>query len=215
MADVLSYYDGSRKEVATFLPDTYAKVLEIGCGEGGFRANLRSCEYWGIEPTAAAKVARGRLFRVFEGSYESTLDQLPDRYFDLVICNDVIEHMVDHDSFFRTIKQKLNDKAHIVGSVPNVRYIGNIYEVLFLKDWQYRDEGVLDRTHLRFFTEKSLRRIFQQHGYVVEAYAGINPVKVQLSPPRVLAKNALVMLLGRDTRFLQFGFRLRYTPAHG
>jgi SAM-dependent methyltransferase len=210
MREGLPYYDGSRKEIAGFLPISYTRVLEIGCGEGGFRTNLGSCEYWGIEPTPAAKVARGRLFRVFESSYESALDQLPNCYFDLVICNDVIEHMVEHDRFFRTIKQKLSNNAHIVGSVPNVRYIGNLYELLFLKDWRYRDEGVLDRTHLRFFTEKSLRWTFERHGFVMEACAGVNPVKVQIFPLRVFIKNLLVVLFGRDTRFLQFGFRVRY-----
>lgn len=210
MGEVFSYYNGRRKEVARFLPNSYTKVLEIGCGEGGFRSNLGPCEYWGIEPTTAAQVARGRLFRVFESSYEEASAQLPNCYFDLVICNDVIEHMVDHDTFFRTIKQKLVHNAHIVGSVPNVRYIGNLYGLLFLKDWQYENEGVLDRTHLRFFTEKSLRRTFEKHGFVLESFAGINPAPAQMFPLRVLIKNVLVLLFGEDTRFFQFGFRVKY-----
>src|ERR1700690_1990668 len=100
------YYGCIRPEVVRLLPSQYYKVLEIGCGEGNFQTNLNQhCEYWGIEPfQAAAKVASNKLYKVLTGTYEEVFDRLPNSYFDLVICNDVIEHMVDHNSFFLTIK---------------------------------------------------------------------------------------------------------------
>lgn len=205
------YYQGARKEVARFLPEQYSRVLEVGCGEGGFHVNLNpDCEHWGIEPVPrAADIARHKLHKVIEASYHEALGLLPDNYFDLVICNDVVEHMVDPDEFFRTIKQKLSGKASLVGSIPNVRYIGNLFELLFLKDWKYKDDGILDRTHMRFFTDKSIKRAFCENGFSVEEYAGINGVERNLFPLRVLVKNAFIVLLGSDTRFLQFGFRIR------
>jgi SAM-dependent methyltransferase len=207
-----SYYDGTRREVAKFLPERYAKVLEIGCGEGGFHANLVNCEYWGIEPTQpAAALASARLFKVINASYEEAFDKLPDSYFDLIICNDVMEHMPDHDKFFQTIKQKMAANSYIVGSVPNVRFIGVVYKLLFLKDWEYENQGILDRTHLRFFTETSLKRTFQAHGFVIEALGGVNQVEFTWMPLRVLLKNALILLLGKDTRSYQFGFRIKLT----
>lgn len=206
------YYRGSRAEVAKFLPEQYVKVLEVGCGEGGFHNNLlQDSEHWGIEPVhAACCIARGKLHRVIEASYLEAFGQLPDKYFDLVICNDVIEHMVDHDEFFRTIKQKVKERACLVGSIPNVRYIGNLAKLLFKRDWRYEGEGVLDRTHLRFFTQKSLIRLFRENGFAIEAFAGINEVEPELASPRKFLKYVLTFIFGRDTRFLQFGFRIRY-----
>lgn len=205
------YYQGARKEVARFLPEQYSRVLEVGCGEGGFHVNLNpDCEHWGIEPVhRAADIARHKLHKVIEASYHEALGLLPDNYFDLVICNDVVEHMVDPDEFFRTIKQKLSGKASLVGSIPNVRYIGNLFELLFLKDWKYKDDGILDRTHLRFFTDISIKRVFYDNGFMIEEYAGINGVEFSLFPLRVMLKNLCVLLLGGDTRYLQFGFRIK------
>lgn len=211
MSSSSPYYQGARKEVARFLPEQYSRVLEVGCGEGGFHVNLKQdCEHWGIEPVhRAADIARHRLHRVIEASYHEALDQLPDHYFDLVICNDVVEHMVNPDELFSTIKRKISGKACLVGSIPNVRYIGNLFELLFLKDWRYKDDGILDRTHLRFFTDMSIRRLFGENGFMIEEYAGINGVECRFHPLRVLLKNAFILLFGRDTRFLQFGFRIK------
>jgi 2-polyprenyl-3-methyl-5-hydroxy-6-metoxy-1,4-benzoquinol methylase len=102
MSKLSIYYEQGRSEVAKFLPNNYSKVLEIGCGTGNFYGNVRQdCEYWGIEPLrAAAQSASKKLHKVLIGKFEEVNQQLPDYYFDLVICNDVIEHMSDHDAFF-------------------------------------------------------------------------------------------------------------------
>ncbi|MRR05720.1 MAG: class I SAM-dependent methyltransferase, partial [Deltaproteobacteria bacterium] len=147
------YYIYNRPEMIDFIPGQYTRVLEIGCGEGNFRANLdEDCEYWGIEPfEAAAKVAANKLFKVINKTYDEAFDELPDNYYDLVVCNDVIEHMTDYVFLFRTIKKKMKPSSFIIGSIPNVRYIKNLTELLIKKDWKYKDEGILDKTHYRFF----------------------------------------------------------------
>jgi len=204
------YYQGYRHEVIKLLPGHYSRVLEIGCGEGGFRTNLGTCEYWGIEPQSdPAAIARKSLFRVIEGRYQDVYKQLPEGYFDLVICNDVIEHIAEPNGFLVSIKRKMRAGSVLVGSVPNVRFIGNLFELLIMKDWQYKDDGVLDRTHLRFFTEKSLRRLFRDQGFLIEEFVGINSVPAGVFPLRLLIKNLCALILGSDTRFLQFGFRIK------
>jgi len=205
------YYAKHRPEVVPFLPREPSRVLEIGCGEGRFRANLPlTCEYRGVEPSAeAGRLAATVLDAVLVGTYGEVAAGLPAHYFDLVICNDVIEHMPDHDAFLEAIKQKMAPGAYLAGSVPNVRFVSNLFQMLIAKEWHYEDFGVLDRTHLRFFTGRSWQRTLSEHGFVVETIAGINPVDPGATWSRRLAKRAAIAVLGADTRFLQFGFRAR------
>lgn len=206
----VDYHRGLRPEVAEFLPVNYSRVLEIGCGEGEFSSHLRAgAECWGVEPDgSAATIARSRLHRILQSTFAEAFPLLPNSYFDLVICNDVIEHMVDHDEFLRRIQEKLAENACIVGSIPNVRYVGNLARLLIRKDWEYQDAGVLDRTHLRFFTQKSLKRTLLKHGFRIEALAGINAIANDWRNMRTLGKLMLVAALGSDTRYLQFAFRI-------
>jgi len=217
MEKVLAYHSGFRPEMAQFLPTRYCKVLEIGCGEGDFRTHFnQNCEYWGIEPfQIAAKVASKKLFKVLIGPYEKVFELLPDTYFDLVICNDVIEHMFDHNAFFLSIKQKLKKDSYIVGSIPNVRFYLNLYELVIDKDWKYKGEGILDQTHLRFFTEKSLKRILIEHEFIIEEFSGINKLSITANCVRKIINKILIYILGGDVQFPQFGFRDKYPAAFG
>ena len=210
-----SYYAKERREVVPFLPPAPTRVLEIGCSEGCFRANLpRSCEYWGVElaPEAARRAATV-LDAVLVGPFQDVAPKLPAHYFDLLICNDVIEHLRDHDAFLEEIKGKMTPGGHLVGSVPNVRYLPHLFQLLIGKEWRYSESGLLDRTHLRFFTFRSWRRTLREHGFVVEAMSGINAVTPGPTWPRRLAKRVAIAILGGDTRYLQFAFRVRLGPA--
>lgn len=143
---------------------TYLKFSKNGgFGYGGFIANFdHSVEYWGVEPNSQAfEVSSQKLFKVHHGIYDEVAEKLPDGYFDLVVCNDVIEHMIDHDEFLEKIKSKLTPNGYILMSIPNVRYLLNIKEVLIHQDWQYKDAGILDRTHLRFFYQKKFSAYFK------------------------------------------------------
>ena len=88
-------------------------------------------EIWGVEPNPeAAARASNKLDRVLTGTYDSVASELPDCYFDLVICNDVIEHMPDYDAFLEAIKLKMCPSGHVVGSVPNVRHVTCLFKLL-------------------------------------------------------------------------------------
>jgi len=186
MAPEQAYYQHERREVADFIPERYSKVLEVGCGEGGFRACVtKPCEYWGVEPClGAADIAREKLDKVLMGRFDEVFSQLPENYFDLVICNDVIEHMEDHDHFLNAIRNKLCEGGAVVGSVPNVRFWKNLRNLVLRKDWRYTDQGILDRTHLRFFTERSFKRSLAENGFKLKSMAGINGWRSRYTSPK-------------------------------
>jgi 2-polyprenyl-3-methyl-5-hydroxy-6-metoxy-1,4-benzoquinol methylase len=209
------YFSNVRRNMRGVLPEGYAKVLEVGCGTGAFRANLGPCEYWGIEPNPeAAAQARTHLAHVLTGTFEAVRGELPARYFDLVVCNDVIEHMPDHDWFMEAIKAHMAPDARMVASIPNVRYLPHLFDLLARKEWKYEEWGLLDRTHLRFFTERSIRRTFRAHAYEVEALYGITSC---MPSGKLTAKSLLRraqvrlsgLILGRDVEFLQFAVRAK------
>jgi 2-polyprenyl-3-methyl-5-hydroxy-6-metoxy-1,4-benzoquinol methylase len=200
------YYQFARSEMLAFLPDHYSKVLEVGCGAGSFIKSLNDgTESWGVEQdnTAAALAAR-HMHKVLMGSYQSVSEQLPDGYFDLIICNDVIEHIEHYDKFLQEIKSKLSNNGALLISVPNVRFRPNLLELLLRKDWRYRDAGILDRTHLRFFTRKSLCRTLQELDWQITKIQGINRYGNRTVSPKRFLSYLGQALLGRDTAYMQF-----------
>jgi 2-polyprenyl-3-methyl-5-hydroxy-6-metoxy-1,4-benzoquinol methylase len=205
------YFHLERAEVLPFIPEHYQKVLDVGCGEGLFTEQLdKASERWGIEPDRdAAEIAAKKMDKVLTGRFEEVYPDLPEYYFDLVICNDVIEHMEDHDRFFETIKTKMAENATLVASLPNVRYAKNLWNLLFKKDWKYGEAGILDRTHLRFFTKKSMLRALREHGFEILRVGGLHKVNPRLS----LALTILGLGTLNDTLYLQYVCVAKKSPS--
>lgn len=174
-----SYYAAERTEMLRYIPSTVKRVLEVGCGDGTFGQRVKqaySCEVWGVEAfEAAAMQAKRKLDQVLCAFYSVDLD-LPDAYFDCVVFNDVLEHLVDPYSALTFTKKLLSPDGVVVASIPNIRYFPVIWDLLVHRQWQYADSGILDRTHLRFFTEISLKETFSSLGYQILALEGINPL---------------------------------------
>ena len=105
--DIDQYYRNTRPEIIPFLPENRTRALEIGCGEGFFLGSMSgTAETWAVEANPnVAQRAQSWIGRVLVGDFEPMRHELPKAYFDLVICNDVIEHMIDHDRFLRQIKE--------------------------------------------------------------------------------------------------------------
>lgn len=208
------YFVHTRPEMLAFVPERRDRVLEIGCSSGLFSAGIPGTrETWGVEPSDAAATAATRLTRVLHGTYASVAHDIPDAYFDVIICNDVIEHMTDHASFLRTVSRHLAPGGRLVGSVPNVQFYNNTFRFLLEKDWMYEEDGILDRTHVAFFTRKSLVRTLNEAGWRVAVLRGINAGAMFDEKARTRMYRALGYLLGyasfgywRDLRYLQFAF---------
>jgi SAM-dependent methyltransferase len=171
------YFEYERPEMLGFIPREAKRVLDVGCGTGGFGVavkKLAGAEVWGIEPdAAAAKEAEGRLDRAINGLFNAGID-LPAGYFDCVIFNDVIEHMYAPKEALELARRFLSPGGRVVASIPNVRYFPNLWRLLIDGEWEYAERGILDETHIRFFTRRSIERMFQAAGYAIERIEGIN-----------------------------------------
>jgi 2-polyprenyl-3-methyl-5-hydroxy-6-metoxy-1,4-benzoquinol methylase len=204
MEEKAGYYSKTRNEMLEFVPHTVKKVLDIGCAEGEFSLLVkkeRDAEVWGIElDEAAAARAQEKIDKVLVGDIATLVEKLPNAYFDCIVCNDVLEHLVDPYAVITILKEKLSKDGVVVFSLPNVRHFGNLKNLLLRKDWRYESEGILDKTHLRFFTEKSIRRMFTELGYQLVVMRGLRPIRSWKFTVLDLAT------LGRlsDARYLQF-----------
>lgn len=200
-----SYYATYRREMLPFVPANCRRLLDVGCGAGGFGALVkreRGTEVWGAEyEPRVAQLAAGQLDRVICGDFVDVAG-LPDGYFDVVMFNDSLEHFRDTDPPLQRAKKLLAPGGVVIASIPNVRYIDNVYHFLIEKDWHYAESGILDNTHLRFFTRKSMVRTFEEAGYTIDSITGIN--SHYWSGKRIFLLRLFFEKWIEDMRYLQY-----------
>lgn len=177
----MGYFTNARPEIQTMVPANVKKVLDVGCGEGLFGAGLKqklNCTVWGIEPNSdAAARAQQHLDKVFPAFFEEALPQIKGEQFDCICFNDVLEHMIDPWQCLKDSKTLLHKDALVIASLPNVLYYHTFFKILLSKDWRYEPSGIMDKTHLRWFTKKSLAHMFEECGYEVLSITGLTPAK--------------------------------------
>lgn len=160
-------YYGSRRELLPLLPQPPGRLLDIGCGPGYFGANCKqngATEVVGIEIRPdQAEAARQYLDRVICGDIEIIDLPFEQAYFDTIVCADVLEHLVDPWGTLRRLADKLKPGGCVLASVPNVAHY-DVWLNILLGSWTYTDAGLLDRTHLRFFTLREILVLFAQAG---------------------------------------------------
>lgn len=173
------YFSYQRNEMLEFIPNDAKKFLEVGCGGGDFGALLkdtRQVEVTGLEMVPeAAEAAKLKLDKVIVGNVEAEEIDIPNGYFDCLIFNDVLEHFRDPWAMLAKFTHALRPGGYVVASIPNMRYFPVFRELFLEGDWAYQDQGVLDRTHLRFFTFKTGGELFSQNGFKVLRQEGIHP----------------------------------------
>jgi len=200
----VGYYDNVRHEMLHYLPPNAKKIMDVGCGNGAFAAIVKEknhAEVWGIElMEQEAVVAQTVLDKVFVGPCEQFIQDLPEGYFDVIYFNDVLEHLADPYTVLGILKSKLAKDGVIISSIPNVRFFRTFAKVVFGKDWKYDEYGIMDKTHLRFFTGKSIRRMYEDLGYLIVKQEPINITK-SLKP---ILFNMLVLFTQMDIRHLQY-----------
>ncbi|MBM4359610.1 MAG: glycosyltransferase [Deltaproteobacteria bacterium] len=195
-----SYYGHERPEVAALVPASARYVVDVGCAAGHLGAALKRArpglEVRGVEPTAAAEDARRVLDDVLRGGAE---DAPPADWPspDCVVFADVLEHLVDPWATLRAWHDRLEPGGTLVLSIPNVGH-RSVVRGLLGGRFRYVPAGILDRTHLRFFTRASTVDLIEQAGFRVVRFERV------LDGPRArtarLARVVEGALPGRTTR---------------
>lgn len=168
------YYSHTRSDLLGLLPKArHLRVLEVGCGEGRTGAFLKeegiAREVVGIETVEEpAEAARARLDEVLLGDAE-TLELPANRRFDLLLFADVLEHLRDPWGTLRRYTAHLEPGGWVVSSTPNIAYWRTAFDLFVRGRWRYQDSGIMDRTHLRFFTVETAIELHRQAELVIES----------------------------------------------
>lgn len=167
----LAYYELDRAELYAFAATgrlrLSGRALNVGCGAGRDADHLRglgASVLHGIEPVQpAADAARRRYDHVFPGPVEDWhWDGQP---YELVVFADVLEHVVDPGALLHRARSWLSPSGYLLISVPNIRHVSVLYNLAICGQWEYTEHGIMDRTHLRFFTSRSIIRLLCSAGY--------------------------------------------------
>lgn len=166
----VGYFDWTRYEIIDLVEGTDNRVLEVGCGNGNTSFALKKCgkavEVCGVELVEdMATEAATKLDQVVRGNIEQVELPFEKGYFDYLITADVLEHLIDPWQTLRELTDYLRPGGHLIVSIPNVQNWRIVFNLLFKGNWHYADSGLMDRTHLRFFTRKTLYMLIRQAGY--------------------------------------------------
>jgi 2-polyprenyl-3-methyl-5-hydroxy-6-metoxy-1,4-benzoquinol methylase len=199
------YFANARTEILSWLPRPCGTVLELGCGNGATLKWLKAAGHChttcGIELFAdAAKQAEQGVDCVLQGDIENIEPIWPAGHFDLILCLDVLEHLVDPWRVLQRLQTLLRPGGRLIASIPNVRNWHALGPLLLAGRWQYGETGILDKTHLRFFTHASSVQLVAGSGLQVVAVERL-PLN---QPGKSRLANRLTLGLLRDFLTLQF-----------
>lgn len=161
LIDFVQHYGGLRNDVIALIPNDVKTVLDVGCASGFTGEVLKSR---GVETVvgvelepAVAEFARQRLDDIIIGDVQRIDIPYPDGFFDLIMYNDILEHLVDPWGLVKRHKRLLSEKGRFMIGFPNVRHFLTICNVLKGR-WDYEEFGIFAKIHLRFFTLKNIKR---------------------------------------------------------
>jgi 2-polyprenyl-3-methyl-5-hydroxy-6-metoxy-1,4-benzoquinol methylase len=167
----VSYYVQEKRFFFHLVPDGPNRVLDLGCAAGRVGRALadsgKAAEVYGVEIFPAAAEEASKFYkRVHVGDIEE-MNLEYDNFFDVIVCGDVLEHLKNPEKVLARARQWLKDSGTLVCCLPNVRYWKVWRDLIFRGDWAYTQDGIMDQTHLRFFTTRSFRRMLESQGFAV------------------------------------------------
>ncbi len=211
------YPGGARREMLERI-DQGSEVLDVGCWSGAIGAFLgreRAAVVDGVEPELEMAACAASHYRsVYRSTIEQAMEELMTERrhsYDSLLFLDVLEHLVDPRGVLIASHELLRPGGTMLISIPNVAHWSLRLELLRGR-WHYRDNGLLDRTHLRFFTKSTALELVREAGWE----PAWERVSVGQPPLVTLSESSLRMLEQWPTLFgVQFLFELRPAPHPG
>lgn len=195
-----AYFTNIRLDIEPLLPHFSEKVLEIGCGNGATLSHYKGQKRFGFTMglELVEEVTTNNTMLVDQwliGSVEEIISQLEPNSLDLILCLDVLEHLVDPWLIVKELERVLKPGGYIVSSIPNMRTAKVIFDLVIRGNFDYTDQGILDKTHLRWFTRKTAIALFKTKN--------IMPIRWMHSPLPRKSKSAII-------NFVTFGVLRNY-----
>jgi 2-polyprenyl-3-methyl-5-hydroxy-6-metoxy-1,4-benzoquinol methylase len=170
-----AYYGRERSSLISRIPTGTHIICDLGCGTGTTGRRL-------LELGKAATVVGAELFepaaneaaKYYQHVHVGDVESIPmpyENHFDYVLCGDVLEHLRDPYALIRKIRGWLKPEGRLICSLPNIRNWRILADLIFKGRWEYQDSGILDRTHLRFFTCRSAKSMLVDAGFAIESHA--------------------------------------------
>jgi 2-polyprenyl-3-methyl-5-hydroxy-6-metoxy-1,4-benzoquinol methylase len=200
---------GSSHHLAQQLVGTRQEILEIGCGAGLLSRELQKN---GNRVTGIDSAPEPQSSETFEQYIHADLDEdlrpalqeLNGKRFGRVLLLDILEHLRNPERLLRQVREALTPQGQLIVSVPNVANL-SVRMLLLFGRFEYKSRGILDGTHLRFFTRKTARRMLEQNGYeILEEKMTVIPVELV---PVVSSSQLLVRLMNGILRMVTPVFR--------
>ena len=159
----IKYFNNPRIDLIGLIPtNENNKILEVGAGSCSTLVEIKKLklakEVVGIElmKLPDSQQETSEIDRLIIGNIENIELDLPEAYFDVIICGDVLEHLIDPWGTMKKLHNHLKNNGVIIISIPNFREYHILYKILIRADFRYSDLGILDKTHLRFFCKKNI-----------------------------------------------------------
>jgi 2-polyprenyl-3-methyl-5-hydroxy-6-metoxy-1,4-benzoquinol methylase len=161
-----TYFSAPRMDLIRMIPvNPENRILELGAGTGDTLLKIKELmlakEVVGIEllPIANSHQSNSLIDKFIIGDIESMKLPLLENYFDIILCGDVLEHLVNPWKVVEVLTQHLKPNGVFVVSIPNFRDLKTLTKIFINGDFGYESMGVLDRTHLRFFCKKNILQL--------------------------------------------------------
>ena len=155
--------------------EEHFSVLEIGCDMGanllGIKNIYPKCDIMGLEINDKAVTIGKNMVNIQLGNIEAEEISF-DQRFDYIIFGDVLEHLHNPQNVIEYCRKILKKDGRILASIPNLMHI-TVMQQLLCGEFEYTDTGLLDKTHIHFFTAKEIVKMFEQTGYILEELSGV------------------------------------------